>query len=365
MMLQVREQIRQLNFDLRRISDLATATAHCLRSDLGELNHPIDPKVYAIMQSLTSSEQFSYAPTLGDPALIQSLEAFETPSLQHFQQSAVLVTSGAQAALFAIFSSVLQAGKKILTDTHYYPPYKNLAQLFDAQLLCKDLNSITASDLTDVQILLINSPSNPTGRIYDAASLERLAQLARQHDILVVEDAVYNRIYFQSPPSSIAAYCPERTLIINSASKNFCMPGMRIGWLMGESHWVLQIAKLHRNMNSCPNSFFQKVLAAYIPQATDYFQHLRQEMQSRRDLMIQLFQQLGWPIITPQGGIYIFAHVPDMKNDYDFVSHMIKHIGVSAIPGSLFGDHQQHLRFCYGALQQHQIQELAHRLQQL
>lgn len=364
MMIKVLDKVSSLSFDLRRISELATSTQGCIRSDLGELNYPVAPEVYQLMEQMSRQEDFGYAATLGDASLLAALHQFEANTLQHFEAGEILVTSGGQAALFAILSGVMEAGKSILTDQAYYPPYKNLAQLVDAQLDCRDLSTLKDEGLANIQVVLLNSPSNPTGQIYDQSTLEHIATLAQQYNWLVVEDAVYNQIYFDTPPLSIAQFCPERTLVINSASKNFCMPGTRIGWIMGESSLVKDIAKVHRNMNSCPNTFFQKVLGQYIPQSNTFFAGLRAEMQKRRDKMIEIFDNLHWSVIIPQGGIYCFVTIPTMSDSFAFVEDMIQTIGVSAIPGELFGAHPQQLRFCYGAMTMADISELEIRLKQ-
>jgi len=356
------EKVNKLSFDLRYISDLAISTPGCLRADLGELNFPVAPEIKNTILKTTESASFSYSPTFGEFSLLKAIEKFEAEKLNKIPDSKILVTSGGQAALFAALGALINPGEKILTDQFYYPPYSNLAKLVEGDLIAHDLTDLSGLDTDGIRILLINSPNNPTGKIIERETLKNMAELARKNDWIVIEDSVYDHIYFEEKPVSIVEYCPERTLIINSASKNFCMPGIRIGWIFGPETLITGIAKLHRNMVSCPNSFFQNVLAEFIPVSEPYFAALRTEMKMRRDLTLEIFEGLGWQFIEPKGGIYAMGIIPDLKDGLPFVEKMIREAKVSVMPGKFFGDHPGHIRLCYGAIKEDQILELGKRL---
>ena len=356
------EKVKNLSFDLRYISDLASSIPNCLRADLGELNFEVNSEFREIIKKKSEQADFSYAPTYGDPSLINTLSNFESKTLSNITNPKILVTSGGQAALFASLSSLLRPGDKILTDKFYYPPYSNLSKLVEGSLINHDLENIDNINLNGVKVLLLNSPNNPTGKIYDENALNKLSKLAQKNDWIIIEDAVYNRIYYNNPPLSIAAFCPDRTLVLNSASKNFCIPGVRLGWLIGPSNLITEIAKMHRNMNSCPNTFFQKVMAEFIPLSSDFFVDLRKEMKARRDLIKKIIKELGWQYIDAQGGIYLMVKVPEVTDSLGFVERLIREVNISVMPGKFFGGHEQYLRICYGALNKEQINDLGTRL---
>ncbi len=346
------ENIRALNFDLREIAEMAAAIPNCIRADLGRINYPVDHRFQKTMQRQIKRETFDYAPTYGIPELIETLHAFDRPQLKNYHTPATLITSGGQAALYATFKTWLNPGDAILTDVAAYPPYGRIARLLDATLEQRNLRKIQSSDLPPkIKILLINHPNNPTGQIYPPSTLQHWATMARQNDWLVVEDAVYDRMYYDdTPPESMASFCPERTLIIQSASKNLALPGIRIGWIHGEESHIRQVAKVHRNMNSCPNTFFQNTLAIYLPQAEEYIRTLRREMKRRRDALHDVLVRQGWPVTPPEGAIYLWADIPGKVPSASFVQSMIREAGISAMPGSLFGDFEHKVRFCFGAL---------------
>ncbi|HRQ31458.1 MAG TPA: pyridoxal phosphate-dependent aminotransferase, partial [Saprospiraceae bacterium] len=356
-------KISNLSFDLRYISDMAMKTPDCLRSDLGELNYPVPEVIRQKLKELADQQIFSYAPTFGDPDLLRAIRQFEEEKIKHFGSPAILVTSGGQAALFAALNSLLMPGDAILTDAIYYPPYANLARIAEAELINTSLETLDNARLSEnIKVLLLNAPNNPTGKVYDQTTLVQLARLAREKDWIIIEDAVYSEIYFGEKPVSITAYCPERTLVINSASKNFCMPGMRIGWITGDESLISAIAKLHRNMNSCPNTLFQKVLAGFMPESTEYFSGLRIEMQKRRDAVMQLMDELHWYYQKPAGGIYLMCRVPGLTDTLGYAEKLIKDHGISLMPGLFFGKSEDQLRICFGALTMEEIAQFGKRL---
>lgn len=356
-------KISSLSFDLRYISDLAMNKPGCLRADLGELNYPVPSEIRQKLKELADQQIFGYAPTFGDPDLLQAIRQFEEYKINHFDSPSVLVTSGGQAALFSALMSILKPGEAILTDDIYYPPYANLARIAEAELINTSLETLANARLPEnIKVLLLNAPNNPTGRIYEEKTLRKLARLAQENDWIVIEDAVYSEIYFDKKPPSISGYCPERTLVINSASKNFCMPGIRIGWITGDQEFISGIAKMHRNMNSCPNAIFQKVLADFMPFSGEFFAALRMEMEKRRDAVMNLLDELNWEYQKPAGGIYLMCRVPGLTDTLGFAEKLIKDHGISLMPGLFFGKSKDQLRICFGALTLPEIEEFGTRL---
>jgi len=356
-------KVSKLTFDLRYISDLAINTPGCLRADLGQIKIEVPDEITQIARDISALKPYDYAPTFGDPALIEVLQQFEFETFRNFKKGKFLVTAGGQAGLYATIHSLVGPGDSVLADHYYYPPYKGITSLSEANFIQHHFNDLeNLSNPEAVKLILLNSPNNPSGEIYEADQLKLIADMARKHDWIILEDRVYDKIFYDQPPVSISSYCPERTLILNSASKNFTMPGIRIGWLYGPEELITNITKVHRNMNSCPNTFFQKVLAEFIPHSDGYFALLRMEMKSRRDQIIAVFEELGWSYELPQGAIYTMVSVPELNNSMEFAESMIREAGISSMPGTFFGQHPNQLRFCFGAMDHAGIKTMHKRL---
>lgn len=356
-------KISNLSFDLRHISDLAMTTPGCIRADLGEVKYPVPDEIRNKIKELADQPIFSYAPTFGDASLLSAIRQFESAKIKQFDKPGILVTSGGQAALFASLLSILKPGEVILTDDIYYPPYANLARIAEAELLSTNLDTLEESALKpNIRVLLLNAPNNPTGRVYSIETLGKLAQMAQMHDWIIIEDAVYSEIYFGETPTTITSFCPERTIVINSASKNFCMPGIRLGWILGDQDMIAGIAKMHRNMNSCPNTLFQKILADFIPVSGGFFSKLREEMKLRRNMTMALMDEIGWSYLIPGGGIYLMCRLSGLTDSLGFAEDLIKNAGVSMMPGQFFGNIPDGLRVCFGALTPDELALFGNRL---
>ncbi|MEZ4906260.1 MAG: aminotransferase class I/II-fold pyridoxal phosphate-dependent enzyme [Saprospiraceae bacterium] len=126
-------KFQNLSFDLRYISDLASGVDGCVRSDIGELNYPVPDSIRESIKINADKNQFNYAPTFGDPMLLNAIKEFDKETIDRFRSPKILITSGGQAALFASILTLINPGDGILTDSIYYPPYSNLAKITGAQ----------------------------------------------------------------------------------------------------------------------------------------------------------------------------------------------------------------------------------------
>jgi len=364
----IKKSITSLSFDIRAIAEKASQTPNCIRADIGEPNYAPPTKFREICAELIKTEDFAYAPTFGDPELLVELSKFEAKKFQNFKDPQFCVTSGAQAGLFAIFTSILGENDEILVHKAYYPPYKSIAQILGAKLITVDFEdsvAVSSKISAKTKIILVNSPNNPTGEIFSAAVLQNLARISRENNLVVISDDVYDRLIFEENKlSHIANFYPEKTIIVNSISKTFCLTGARIGWILGEKNLISQITKVHRNMNSCPNSLMQKALAKYLPVSQDFLENMRQEFENRGQKMAKIFNDLGWKCASPQGAMYLMPQIPNLIDSKKFVlEELIAKKGISGIPGEFFGkQNKDKIRFCFGALNQKQIAEFSKKI---
>ena len=277
------------------------------------------------------------------------------------------MTCGGQAGIYTVFSGVLMTNSEIIVDKTYYPPYQMIANILAAKIVEADFensNDVWQKITDNTKLIIINNPCNPTGKIYSKTILKNLAKCAQKRNLMILSDDVYDRIIFKNKKiDHISKFAPERTIALNSISKTFSLPGMRIGWLIGEENLIINLAKIHRGINSCPNHLAQMVIADLLPDTNDYLKNLSNEYEIRAQKINDIFYNLGWEINAPQGAIYAMPKIPNLKDDWKFALNMIKNQKVSAIPGSAFGSGGKgRLRFCFGAMRLEQIDELKHRL---
>lgn len=381
----IRSNISSLQFDIRKIADFAAQFPDCIRADIGEPDYRPPSEVYKILKNITPEEKFAYAPTFGLPKLLNALSEFEAKKSHNFSDPQFCVTTGAQAGLFSVFSALLDPGDQVLVHKAYYPPYKSICSILGAELIPVDLcdkEKVYGKISEKTKIILLNNPCNPTGEIFEKKVVENLANMAREKKLMIVSDDVYDRLIFKREDIAHAStFYPEGTLMVNSVSKTFCLTGARIGWILGESYLVSEIAKVHRNINSCPSSLMQSLVAEYLQNSDAFLERMQSEFQARGEKMAAIFQGLGWECNAPGGGMYLMPKIPELTAQSGvssedspqkttsaevLVYRLIEQFGVSGVPGEMFGpENFDRIRFCFGALDEKKITLFGERLKRL
>jgi aspartate/methionine/tyrosine aminotransferase len=363
----IKKNIQNISLSIRAISDTANKIPGCIRADIGQPNFAPPAQLEELVHKYsTDSRSIRYASTYGVPELISSLQRFEQRKAALYKQPQFFVTAGGQAALYAIMSSILSPGDIIAVDTAYYPPYKLIATILGATLRevdFSDTQSVQKHLDEDIALIILNSPSNPTGQVLSRESIECIAQQAAQFQTPVLSDDVYDRIVFDDVlVPHIAEYIPDLTLVIGSVSKLFCLPGYRVGWILGEKKLIDHIAKVHRAMNSCPNSLAQLVSAEII-QDHQYIQNISNTLKQRAKKLYEICLSLGWDVAPAQGGMYLFPQISDMNqlSSFEFAMQLLEEKHIAVVPGSAFGSqNDDRIRLCFGSMDLEDIEKITH-----
>lgn len=204
--------------------------------------------------------------------------------------------------------------------------------------------------------MLINTPHNPTGKVFSGDEVGRLAQLAIKYDTLVLSDEVYDQLYYtQRAPARIGALIPERCLTVGSGGKSFGVTGWRVGWTLGPEWMIEGVAAVQgRTIFTAPTPP-QAAMAQLFNEQEGLFEGMRREYRARRDFLVEALLGAGFTDINPaEGGYFVMARAPDVGlDDYQLAEWMTTQWGVTPIPGSAFyGDAEgiageRWLRFCF------------------
>ena len=237
----------------------------------------------------------------------------------------VLVSPGAKASIVNILIAVCDAQDQVLIPAPYWVSYPSQAMLANAEpviIPTKEENSyrLTADELRHAiqenpcaKVLMMNSPSNPTGTVYTRSELEALAQVCVEHDILVISDEIYERLVYDGIEHvSIAALGPEikdRTVIVNGVSKAYAMTGWRLGYAVGPAHIIAAAGRVQAHATSCVNSITQKACVTALDEEDDSIEKMRAEFEKRRDFLYQELSKLPHiSVFKPQGAFYIMPN---------------------------------------------------------
>ncbi len=204
--------------------------------------------------------------------------------------------------------------------------------------------------------IILNSPNNPTGKVFNRAELQVIADLCQEFDALAITDEIYEHILYDSASHIPIATLPgmrERSVLVNSMSKTYSVTGWRVGWVLAAPDLTDSIRKVHDFLTVGAAAPLQQagVLALNMPDS--YYAKLATDYQGRRDMLLGLLDRAGFRCYRPDGAYYIMTDIKafGFPDDYAFVRHMIEHAGVAAVPGSSFfadsTDGAKLIRFCF------------------
>jgi aminotransferase len=285
--------------------------------------------------------------------------------LDYDPEREITVCCGSTEGMIASMLAVTNPGDEVIVFEPYYENYGPDTLLCDAK---RKLVSLRAPDWTfdpdelrrafspKTKAIILNSPNNPTGRVFGRAELMVIAELCQEFDALAITDEIYEHILYDSASHIPIATLPgmrERSVLVNSMSKTYSVTGWRVGWVLAAPDLTDSIRKVHDFLTVGAAAPLQQagVLALNMPDS--YYQKLARDYQGRRDMLLAILEGAGFRCFRPDGAYYIMTDIRDFgfPDDYTFVRHMIDQAGVAAVPGSSFfansSDGSKLIRFCF------------------
>ncbi|GAA5513175.1 putative N-succinyldiaminopimelate aminotransferase DapC [Deinococcus carri] len=300
-----------------------------------------------------------YAPPAGLPALRDALGAD-----LGVDGADIVVTTGATEAMGLLAQALYGPDDEVLMLEPVFDIYLPQARLAGAtpvtvplRLTAEggwtlDLDELRAAVTPRTRALLLNSPHNPTGRVLTREELEAVVTLARQHDLWLISDEVYDELYFEERPTSLRALAPERTFTVGSAGKRLEATGWRVGWVACPPGQAGPVAALRQLASFCAPTPFQVAVAAALPLArqSGFYEGLREGYAARLHLLARGLRDLGAEVFLPGGTYFLMARRPGWEAEV-----LVEQAGVAVIPGEAFAPSQAlppgllRLAFCKSA----------------
>jgi len=330
--------------------------------DFDTPNHIKNAAIAALKSGFTK-----YTPAPGINELRDAVCAkFKRDQGLQYDRAQVMVSVGGKHCLYNIFQAVLNGGDEVIIPAPYWVSYPDMAKLAGAKPVIvptteKQNFVARAVDIRKVitkksKLLVINSPSNPTGGAFPAAELKKIAALAKKHDLLVVSDEIYEKIiydgfkFYSIAQASKDAY--SRTVIVNGVSKTYSMTGWRIGYCAGPKDVIAACAKIQSQSTSNPTSFAQSGAVKALTGSQKDVEKMRKAFDKRRRYIVKRLSAMpGVVCYNPQGAFYVLPNFSAymgksykkgnksirIKNDLDLAEYLLVEALVAVVPGSAFG----------------------------
>lgn len=300
-----------------------------------------------------------YTPAGGTLELKRAIvNKFKADNELSYGTDQIIITTGAKHALYTLFQVLINEGDEVIVPSPYWVSYPEQIKLASGKPVIVDAleendfkltpDELEAAITSKTKAVIINSPSNPTGMMYNQEELEKLGEVCLKHNILIVSDEIYEKlIYTADQHVSIAALSPalkEQTVVINGVSKSHAMTGWRIGYAAGSKQIIKAMTDLASHSTSNPTSIAQyAALAAYVADE-DPITTMKEAFAERLDRMYQLIIDIpGITCVKPKGAFYLFPNVAvaASKNGFatvdDWVKALLEEEQVALVPGSGFG----------------------------
>jgi N-succinyldiaminopimelate aminotransferase len=265
-------------------------------------------------------------------------------------ETGVVVTCGASEGIFSAIMGIVNPGDEVILIEPFFDTYLPAIEWAGGVPVYVpmyppgwtfDPEELRAAFTPKTRAIVLNTPHNPTGRVYTAAELALIAELCRAHDVVVIADEVYEHLVFGAAQHTPIAALPgmfERTLTVSSAAKTFSLTGWKVGWVYGHPDLIAGVWRIHQNVNYALNHPGQYGIAHALTLGDDYYADLKAQYVRRRDVLLEGLRAAGLKAEAPAGAFYIMADFSAVfdGDDVAFTRHLISQVGVACIPPSSF-----------------------------
>lgn len=294
-----------------------------------------------------------YTSNYGTPELRQAIaDKLKRDNNVDYKAEEILVTIGVGEGTYAAVAAFTEPGDEILVPDPVWLNYIHVPHFFGAVPVSYalkeendyqiDLGQIESLITPRTKMLVINTPGNPTGVVQSRETLEKLADIAKKHNLIVVSDEIYEKLVYGDAKHISIASLPGmkgRTITLNGFSKCYSMTGWRLGYVAAPVEFIKAMVRVHQYINTCAPSFVQEAGITALEKAEPDVQEMVKEYQRRRDYAVSAINAIdGLNCKVPGGAFYIFVNVKSLgRTSAEVADYLLEHAKVAAVPGSAFG----------------------------
>ena len=315
---------------------------------VGEPDFPTPENVVEAGKDALDAGHTGYTSTSGIPALREAIAAKLQDSGVPAEAENVVVTPGGKQALFEVINALIDDGDEVALLDPAWVSYEAMVKIAGGSLNRVDLtpydfqlepaiDDLDTALSAETELLVVNSPSNPTGAVYTEAAFEAVRDLAVEYDFHVISDEMYEQITYgvEQPNMGALDGMEERCITVNGFSKAYSMTGWRLGYFAAPEELISQTGKLHSHSVSCATNFVQHAGVEALENTDEAVDEMVAAFSERRDMLVDLFAEHGVDVPVGDGAFYMMLPVDD--DDQSWCERAIEGAQVATVPGSAFG----------------------------
>ncbi|NQZ12785.1 MAG: pyridoxal phosphate-dependent aminotransferase [Algicola sp.] len=345
---------------LERVTKLEKAGADIIHLEVGSPDFDTPQHIKQACQQAINDGQVQYTSNYGIMPLREAISAkFSADNqLDYDPQNEIIVTNGVSQGIVATMLALLDPGDEVLIMAPIFPAYQSAAQMAGAATVTvpvyakndyqPQMGDLIAAKTQQTKMVVITTPGNPSGVVFNRQTLQHIADFAIDNDLLVISDEIYEKIIYDNCEHVSIGALPgmrERTITLNGFSKSHAMTGWRLGYIGGDAPLVDAIIRIHQNSVVCATTFAQWGGVAALEGTQQPTLAMVEECDRRRRLMIEQLQKIPQiSFVRPQGAMYIFIDVTDAPLDaFELANALLEKVNIAVVPWD-----ERHIRLSYG-----------------
>jgi aminotransferase len=366
-MLKINKKVKNIQKPLIRAIGVEFDNIGGINLGQGVCKLPIEPIIKYAAYNAIMSDKNSYSVAEGilelRNALADKISKFNNFSVDPLNE--LIITQGATGAFVCAVKTLFEEGDEVILFEPFYPLHRNILEFFDVKIKTVPINLKDFSvDISDIRKaiskrtkgIIICSPGNPFGKVFDIKELMEIGNLAESNNLVIIADEIYEHITYPGHKHvSIASFeqFKPRIVTISGFSKTYSMTGWRLGYASGPSHVIKKMALVQDLLYVCPPTPLQHGLLSAFLLDDIYYKSLRKGFLAKRNFLFNALNSVGINAALPQGSYYMLGDFSglDIVDDEAAISFFVKNAKVAAVPGSIFFENSQLgrklVRFCY------------------
>ncbi|WP_158057421.1 pyridoxal phosphate-dependent aminotransferase [Halorussus halophilus] len=329
-------------------AELEADGADVVDLSVGEPDFPTPENIVEAGKDAIDAGHTGYTSSNGIPELKAAIATKLAGNGLSYDASEIIVTPGAKQALYETIQTLVDDGDEVVLLDPAWVSYEAMVKLAGGSLNRVDLaphdfqlepalDDLEAAISDETQLLVVNSPNNPTGAVYSDDALAGVADLAVEHDVTVISDEIYEQITYGEEPTSLGTFdgMAERTVTINGFSKAYSMTGWRLGYIAAPEELISQAGKLHSHSVSCATNFVQHAGVEALENTEEEIEEMVEAFAERREYLTDRLDELGVRAPDPDGAFYLMMEVAE--DDQQWCEDALQEAHVATVPGSAFG----------------------------